>query len=182
MIASWSRRRRCSRSRRSRMASVTASVMLSPVRRASSTAKSCASLLLMYRLMTRASGRAGGGGAGGGAQRLVEVGDDVGRGLEANREPHDLRPGACLAQLLLVELAMRGRGRMDDQRARVADVGEMREQLARLDHAHARLVAADEPEGEHRTRAARHVALGERAVRAVRQAGIGYPGDRRMLC
>jgi hypothetical protein len=43
-------RRRRFRSRRSRIASVTALVMLSPVRRASAAARSCVSGLLMWRL------------------------------------------------------------------------------------------------------------------------------------
>jgi hypothetical protein len=52
--------------------------------------------------------RARGGGAGGGGERLVEVGDDVGRGLEADRQADHLGPGAGFFELLLVELAVRG--------------------------------------------------------------------------
>ncbi len=37
------------------------------------------------------------------------------------------------ALLVLVELAMRRRRRVDDQRLRVADVGEVRQELHRLD-------------------------------------------------
>ena len=62
-------------------------------------------------------------------QRLIQVGDDVGRVLDADREAHHIRAGARLRLLLVGKLAMRGRGRMDDQRAGVADIGEMGEQL-----------------------------------------------------
>ena len=64
-------------------------------------------------------------------QRLIEVGDDVFLVLEADRQPHHVRTGAGLHLLRVGKLAMGGRGGMDDQRARVADIGEMREQLAR---------------------------------------------------
>ena len=59
--------------------------------------------------------------------------------------------------LLVGELAVRGRGRMDDQRAGVADIGEMREQLQRLDQLDAGLVAALQAEGEHRAGAERRI-------------------------
>src|SRR5579864_6008316 len=58
-------------------------------------------------------------------QRLVQVRDDVVDGLEADREPDHVGTGACRHLLLGRELPVRGRGRMEDQRARVADVGEM---------------------------------------------------------
>ena len=64
-------------------------------------------------------------------QRLFEIGDDVVLVLDADREAHHVGAGAGLHLLRVGQLAVRGRGRMDDQRARVADIGEMREQLAR---------------------------------------------------
>ena len=70
---------------------------------------------------------------------------------------------------------------MDDQRARVADIGEMREQLHVRDELHAGVVAALEAEGEHRARALRHVFLGEAVILVARQAGIADPRDLRML-
>ena len=72
---------------------------------------------------------------------------------------------------------MRRRGRVQDQAARVADVGEMREQLARLDHANARLVAAIDAEGEDRAGALGQVLLGQCVVRVGRQPGVRHPGD-----
>ena len=53
------------------------------------------------------------------------------------------------------ELAVRGRGGMDDEGSGVADIGEMREQLDVRDQLHAGVIAALEPEGEHRAGAFR---------------------------
>jgi hypothetical protein len=60
-------------------------------------------------------------------QSLLEIGDDVVLVFQPNREANDVGPGASFDFLCVGELAMRGRGRMDDQRARVADIGEVRE-------------------------------------------------------
>ena len=79
------------------------------------------------------------------------------------------------------KLPVRGRGRMDDQRARVADIGEMREQLHVRDELDAGVVAALEAEGEHRARALRHVFLGEGVVAVAGEARIAHPGDLGML-
>src|SRR5690242_4026111 len=64
---------------------------------------------------------------------IVEVADDVGNALDADRKAHHIGPGAGGDLLLLVELAMRRRRGMDDERAGVADIGEMREELDALD-------------------------------------------------
>ena len=58
-------------------------------------------------------------------QRLLEVGDDVGDVLDADREADDVRTGAGGDLLLGGELAMGGRGGMNDQALGVADVGEV---------------------------------------------------------
>ena len=50
---------------------------------------------------------------------------------------------------------------MNDQRAGVADIGEMREQLDVGHELDAGVVAALQPEGEHRAGALRHVFLRE---------------------
>ncbi len=68
-------------------------------------------------------------------------------------------PAPACDLLRVGELAVRGRGRMDDQRAGVADIGEVREQLDVGDELDAGVVAALEAEGEHRARALRHVFL-----------------------
>lgn len=118
-----------------------------------------------------------GGGLG---ERLVEIADDVVDALEADRKPQHVRPGAGGHLLLGAELAMRGRGRMDDQRAGVADVGEVREEIDGLDDLHARLVAALDADGEDRAGALRQVFLRQRAILVRGQPGIGDPGNLRM--
>ena len=40
------------------------------------------------------------------AHRLIEIGDDVLDILEADRQAHDVRPGACLDQLFRGKLAV----------------------------------------------------------------------------
>ncbi len=86
-------------------------------------------------------------------ERLIEIGDDVVGIFQSDRQPHHLRPGAGSDLLLVGELAVRGRGRMDDEAARVADIREMTEQLDVADQRHAGIIAALEPESEHRARA-----------------------------
>ena len=75
--------------------------------------------------------------------------------LEPDRKADHLRQNAGRALLVFVELAMRRRGRMDHQRLRVADVGEVRQELHRLDEALAGLRAALDAEGEYARRAPR---------------------------
>ena len=69
---------------------------------------------------------------------------------------------------------------MDDQRARVADVGEMREQFEPLDELAARRAPALEPEAEDRAAALGQQLLGERVVGVVLEVGVADPVDRRM--
>ena len=66
---------------------------------------------------------------------------------------------------------------MDDQAARVADIGEMAEQLDVADERDAGIVAALQPEGEHRAGALRAIALGERMEFVAGQPRIIHPGD-----
>jgi hypothetical protein len=57
------------------------------------------------------------------------------------------------------ELAVGGRGRVDHQRTRVADIGQMREHLEAFHELHASLIAALHAEGEDRAAALGRVAL-----------------------
>jgi hypothetical protein len=59
-------------------------------------------------------------------QRLVEIGDDVFFVFDPDRQPHNVGSGARLQLLCVAQLPVRRRGRVDDQRARVADIGKMR--------------------------------------------------------
>src|SRR5688572_7286671 len=85
-------------------------------------------------------------------QRLIEIREDVRLVLDPDREAHDVIASAGGSALLGRELAVRRRGRMNDEAAHVADIGEVREELERADELHARLVATLETESEDRTR------------------------------
>mmetsp|Transcript_7243 Transcript_7243/g.18419 ORF Transcript_7243/g.18419 Transcript_7243/m.18419 type:complete len:464 (-) Transcript_7243:43-1434(-) len=76
--------------------------------------------------------------AGDVGQRLVEVLEDVSDGLEADAEAHHLRRDAARLLLLGVHLRVRGGGRVDGERARVAHVGHVAHQLQRVDERPAR--------------------------------------------
>ena len=97
--------------------------------------------------------------------------------FQADRKPHHLRPRTGLHALFVSELTMCRRGRMDDQAARIADIGEMAEQLDVADQRDAGVIAALEPEREHGARAFRHIALGERVELIAGQPRVVDPGD-----
>ena len=85
-------------------------------------------------------------------KRLIEIGDEV----PTSSSPIDSRttsgPAPARTRCLVGELAVRGRGGVNDQAPRIADIGEMAEQLDVAHERDARLVAALEPEGEHGAR------------------------------
>ena len=68
--------------------------------------------------------------------------------LDANRHAHHIGQHAGGDLLLGVELPVRGRCRMDDERARVADVGQVAQELRRFNKAHTgRQAALDAEKG-----------------------------------
>ncbi len=71
---------------------------------------------------------------------------------------------------------MRGRSRVDHQRARIAHIGEVREQAERFDEPLAGAPVAAQIEAEHRAAAARQQAPGERVVGVRLQFGVGHRG------
>src|SRR3954469_10073847 len=105
-------------------------------------------------------------------EALLEIGDDVILVLEPDRKAHHVGPGAGLHLLRVGELAVRGRGRMNDERAGIADIGEMREQLHVRDELHAGVVAALEPESEDRAGALGHVFLRKIVVAVAGEPGV----------
>ena len=66
-------------------------------------------------------------------QGLIQVGQDVVQRLDADREPDKVGRDAGRVLLLLAQLLVRRRGGMDGQAARVANVGQVAEQLQVLD-------------------------------------------------
>ena len=64
------------------------------------------------------------GCAAGHFECLIQIGEDVADILDANRQPHHLGRDARGSLLLRAQLLVRGRGRMDDERLGVADVGQ----------------------------------------------------------
>src|SRR5690606_21055481 len=70
---------------------------------------------------------------------------------------------------------------MDDQRARIADIGEVREQFEGLDKLDAGLVATLQAESEDRACTLGRIFLLQGMVLVVREARIGYPGNLRVL-
>src|SRR5262249_42273298 len=82
--------------------------------------------------------------------------------------------------LLVGELAMRRRRRMQDERSRVADIGEVRPELAALDDFDAGLVATLDAEGEDRAGPAREIFPRQRMKGARFETGIPDPGHLAM--
>jgi hypothetical protein len=60
------------------------------------------------------------------SERLVEVLEDVGDGLDADRQPDQLRLDAARELSLRRELRVRGCRRVNRERLRAADVGDVR--------------------------------------------------------
>src|SRR5215475_11955939 len=83
-------------------------------------------------------------------QSLIEIGDDVGRVFQPDRQPHNVGAGTGGYALFVGELAMRGGRRVDDQATHVADVGQVREELHAGYELYTRLVAAFKAKGKHR--------------------------------
>ena len=61
----------------------------------------------------------------GGCKRLVEIADQIVGGFETDRQTYDVGSGAGCLALLVGQLTMRRRGRMQNQAPGVADIGQM---------------------------------------------------------
>jgi len=81
-------------------------------------------------------------------QGLIQIGCQVGRVFETERQAHHVVRHAGGGPLLAGELGVGGAGRVDDERFGVADVGEEREELQGVDEFPPRLKAALDAEGE----------------------------------
>ena len=90
----------------------------------------------------------------------LEIGEDVVDMLEADGQPHIAVGDAGRVLLLRRELRMRGGRRMDGQAARVADIGDVIEQLQRIDEAAAGFLAARQLEADEPAIAALEIFIG----------------------
>src|SRR5690606_35542066 len=91
-----------------------------------------------------------------GGERLVEVPQDVLDVLETHRDAYEVLGDPRGLELLRAQLLVRGRGRVDHEGARVADVREVAREHERLDEhppdvARGTVLGARDPEGEDRT-------------------------------
>src|SRR5512134_4127926 len=81
-------------------------------------------------------------------QGLVDIGQDVVDMLEPDGKPHVVLRHAGRELVLRRELRMRCARRVDGEAARVADIGDVIEELQRIDEAPARLASALELEAD----------------------------------
>src|SRR6266511_2322958 len=110
-------------------------------------------------------------------ERLLEVLLDVVDVLDARRDADPVRRHAGALLLGQGELAVGRRRGVDDERLRVADVGEVGGELHRVDPRLARLEPALDPEGEDRAEAVLEVLARPLVVRVRLEAGVGDPRD-----
>src|SRR3546814_14464614 len=91
------------------------------------------------------------------------------------------RSRACRLLLLFGELAMRCRCGVNDQAARIADIGEVAQQFDRVHQLHARVIAALHAEGEESARALGGIFLLQLVRRVVVEARIGNRSEERRV-
>src|SRR5690349_11767363 len=126
------------------------------LRRAGSRRANSGGYVALLVLLLGGFGRSGAGSLG---QRLIEIGDDIVDRLDADAQPDHVRARAGGHELFRRQLPMGRRRRVDDQRARVADIGEVAEELDTFHNLYTGFVAPFDAEREYRAGAARHVFL-----------------------
>mmetsp|Transcript_25022 Transcript_25022/g.75241 ORF Transcript_25022/g.75241 Transcript_25022/m.75241 type:complete len:292 (-) Transcript_25022:1678-2553(-) len=114
-------------------------------------------------------------------ERLVEVNQDVVDVLDAHGEADELRRQTRLDLLLVGELRVRRGGRVDRERLRVADVGDVGEELERVDHLLARFAAALQADDDEGAALALQVLLLQLVHRVAAEARITHPRDLGVL-
>src|SRR4029453_4315327 len=115
------------------------------------------------------------------AEGLVEVGQDVVRVLEPDREPHQVLGHTGGALLVRLELLVGGGRRVDDQRARIADVGQEAEELHPVDERLSLGEAALHPERDQASEAALEVLPRQRVRRVLLETRVANPGHAGVL-
>ena len=114
------------------------------------------------------------------AQRLIEVGDEVGRILEPDREPQHAPRDARLAQLLVRVPPLRGQHRHADQALDAAEARGALDQPQPVVDPLGPVVAAVEVEADHAAEA-RHLPPRDLVIGMRRQAGIVHLADAPIL-
>lgn len=113
----------------------------------------------------------------GGLEGLLKVGNDVVNVLGAHADADEVLGDTRVLLLLVGQLLVRRGPGVDRERLRVADVGEVADQLEAVDDLGAAGRAALDADGEHTAVAAGEV-LGRGRVRRVRvEAGVRDPAD-----
>ena len=97
--------------------------------------------------------------------------------LDTDRQPHIAIGDAGRELLFRRELRVRGRGRMDRQAARVADIGDVIEHLQRFDELLAGFLAAGQFEPDQAAIAAIHIGVGPPFLFAGLIARMDHVGD-----
>src|SRR4051812_42454393 len=99
---------------------------------------------------------------------LLEIPDQIVHRLGADRQTDCARSDPRGPQLLVVQLPMRGAGRMNDQALRVSDISEMRPERHAANEILSGRTAALAIKREHRAGAERQVLINQRTIAAVR--------------
>src|SRR5580698_470709 len=92
-------------------------------------------------------------------QRLIDVPEDIIERFQSDRQPYHFRCNTGGALLFFVELAMRRRRWMNNQCLGIADIGQMRQELDRLDKSHAGRGASFDAKSKDASRTSWEVAL-----------------------
>ena len=98
--------------------------------------------------------------------------------LDAHRHAHHVGGDACRLLLLLAELLVRRRCRMDHERLCVADVRKVARQLHAVDEPDRLLKSALDAEGQHASESMRQIFLRQLVRRMILQTGIVHPRNR----
>src|SRR5690606_23087750 len=106
------------------------------------------------------------------SERLIEIRDDVVDAFRTDRQPYHSRRRTSGCEFLAFQLGVRRAGRVNDERLRIADIGQMREQLHRVDQFLARFDAALHFERQDGADSLRQIFLSELVGRMAFKPGI----------
>lgn len=119
--------------------------------------------------------------SGCGCESLVEIGEDVVDVFDADGESNQLGRDACRALLVLGELGMSSRGRLDRKGFRVADVGEVFEKLEGIDEFRAGRSTALDAEDDHRATFPAEIFTVKIGLAIPWETGVADPVDGRVV-